>query len=207
MPFNLPPPDPSIEFSIASRGYSKDVAQTDGAQVVVRPEIAFGNLRIGSYAKNVTSPDLDGEVGALVGYKKSFGNTELSGSAAFKHVINGNPAVGKAALELVGALTQTIGRFKPRVSLTYSPDDLGSTAETAYWEAGGSYQFGKKTSASAGIGVRRRNGGPDYTSFSAGVTRTLVGPLTAEIRYYDTSKNSLGEFYHGRFVAALRARF
>ena len=207
MPFDLPPPDPSIEFSIASRGYSKGVAQTDGVQVVVRPEVAFGNFRIASYAKNVTSPDLDGEVGALVGYKRSFGKTELSGSAAFKHVVNGRPGIDKAALELVGAVTQTIGKFKPRASLTWSPDDLGSTAETAYWEAGGSYQFDKKTSASAGIGVRRRYGGPDYTNFNAGVTRTLVGPLTAEIRYYDTSKDDLGEYYHGRFVAALRARF
>ena len=207
MAFDLPPPDPSIELSIASRGYSKGVAQTDGAQVLVRPEVAFGNLRLGSYAKNVTSPDLDGEVGALVGYKKSFGNTELSGSAAFKHVLNGRPGIDKAALELVGAVTHSIGRFKPRISLTYSPDDLGTPAESAYWEAGGSYQFDKKTSASVGIGVRRRDGGADYTSFNAGVSRTLVGPLTAEVRYYETSKNSLGDYYQGRFVAALRARF
>jgi uncharacterized protein (TIGR02001 family) len=207
MPFDLPPPDPSIEFSIASLGYSKGVAQTGGVQVVVRPEVAFGSFRIGSYAKNVTSPDLDGEVGALVGYKESFGNTELSGSAAFKHATNGRPGIDKAALELVGAVTQTIGKFKPRISLTYSPNDLGGTVQTAYWEAGGSYQIDKKTSASGAIGVRRRNGGPDYTSFNAGVSRTLVGPLTAEVRYYDTSKNSLGEYYRERFVAALRARF
>ena len=207
MPFDLPPPDPSIEFSIASRGYSKGVAQTDGVQVVVRPEVAFGNFRIGSYAKNVTSPDLDGEFGALIGYKRSFGRTELSGSAAFKHEINARSGFDKRALELVLAVTQTIGDFKPRVSLTYSPDDLGSTRKTAYWEAGGAYQIDRKTAASGGIGVRSRDGGPDYTSFNAGVTRTLVGPLSAEVRYYDTNKDNLGDYYHDRVVGALRGRF
>ena len=207
MAFDLPPPDPSIEFSIASRGYSKGVAQTDGAQVVVRPEVSFGSLRIGTYAKNVTSPSFDGEFGASIGYRKSFGKTELSGSAAIKHLINPVQGVDKAALELVFAATHAIGDFKPRVSVTYSPDDLSTTGKTVYWEGGASYQFDKKTSASAGVGIRRRDGGPDYTSFNAGLTRTLVGPLTAELRYYDTNKNSLGDYFHRRVVASLKARF
>lgn len=207
MPFDLPPPDPSIEFSIASRGYSKGVAQTDGIQAIVRPEIAFGSLRIGAYAKNVTSPDYDGEAGALIGYRKTFGKTELSGSAAIKHLIDPAPGVDKAAVELVFAATQTVGDLKPRVSMTYSPDDLGSTGRTAFWEAGSSYLIDKKTSVSASIGIRRRDGGPDYTSFNAGLTRTLVGPVTAEVRLYDTNKHRIGDYYHRRVVVSLRARF
>jgi hypothetical protein len=207
MPFDLPPPDLSIEFNIASRGYSKGVAQTDGVQGLVRPEVAFGNFRIGSYAKNVTSPDVDGELGGLIGYKRVFGQTELSGTAAFKRGINARPGFDKAALEFVVSVTQTIGNFKPRLGVTYSPNDLGSTVKTAYWEAGAAYQIDKMTGASAGIGIRSRDGGPDYTSFNAGVTRILAGTLTAEVRYYDTNKGRLGDYYHGRVVVALRARF
>ncbi len=206
MAFDLPPPDPSIEFSIASRGYSKGVAQTDGAQIVVRPEVAFGSFRIGSYAKNVTSPAFDGEYGANVSYRKIFGRTELSGSAAIKHLINPAHGTDKAAVELAFAATQAIGDLKPRVSLTYSPDDLGTTRRSVFWEAGGAYQIDKMTIASAGIGVRSRSGGPDYTSFSAGLTRTLVGPLIADVRYYDTNRNGLGSYFHRRIVLALRAR-
>jgi hypothetical protein len=207
MAFDLPPPDPSIELSIASRGYSKGVAQTDGAQVVVRPEVAFGPLRIGTYAKNVTSQTFDGEVGALIGYRKGFGRTELSGSAAIKHLINTVQGIDRSALEVAFAATHAFGDLKPRVSITYSPDDLSTTGRTAFWEAGASYQFGKKTSASAGIGVRSRTGGPDYTSFNAGLTRTLVGPFSAEIRLYDTNKDRLGDYFHRRVVVALRGRF
>ena len=207
MGFDLPPPDPSIEFSMASRGYSKGVAQTDGAQIVVRPEVAFGSFRIGSYAKNVTSPTFDGEFGANVSYRITFGKTELSGSAVIKHLINPAQGTDKAAVEFAFAATHAIGDFKPRVSLTYSPDDLGITRRSAFWEAGGAYQIDKMTSASAGIGVRSRTAGPDYTSFNAGVTRTLVGPLIADVRYYDTNKDGLGSYFSRRIVVALRARF
>ena len=38
MIFDLPPPDPTLEISVASSGYSKGLAQTDGMQVLIRPE-------------------------------------------------------------------------------------------------------------------------------------------------------------------------
>ena len=164
-------------------------------------------MRIGTYAKNVTSPTFDGEFGTLVGYRKSFGRTELSGSAAIKHLINPVQGIDKAALEVAFGATHAIGDLKPRVSITYSPDDLSTTGRSAFWEAGASYQFGKKTSGSAGIGVRSRTGGPDYTSFNVGLTRTLIGPFTAEVRLYDTNKSRLGDYFHRRVVVALRGRF
>ena len=33
--FDLPPPDPGIEFVVASRGMSKGIAQTDGPQALI----------------------------------------------------------------------------------------------------------------------------------------------------------------------------
>jgi hypothetical protein len=206
MELPLPPPHPSIEFSIASRGYSKGVAQTDGPQPVIRPEVAFGSLRLGAYAKTVTSSEYDGEAGALVGYGTTVGKTDLSGTVALKHLIDPVPGVDKMAIELAVSATRTIGDLRPRVSLTYSPNDLGSTGRTAFWEAGASYQIDKKTVAFAGIGLRRRVGGPDYSSFSTGLSRTLGGPLSIEARIYDTNKHRLGDYYHRRVVFALRAR-
>lgn len=206
MIFDLPPPDPALEISVASRGYSKGLAQTDGVQVLIRPEVAFGPLRLGAYGKNVTSPDYDGEAGASVGLRKSFGKAELSASATVKHLCGATPGVDDVALELNFAATRSFGAFKPRVSVTYSPNDLAGTAQTAFWEVGSSYQFDKKTSASAGIGIRRREGGPDYTSYTAALNRTLSGPFTAEVRVYDTNHNELGENYHRRVVVSLRTR-
>jgi uncharacterized protein (TIGR02001 family) len=206
MIFDLPPPDPALEIIVASRGYSKGVAQTDGIQVLVRPEVSFGALKLGAYAKNVTSSQYDGEAGVSVGYKKAFGKTELSGSAAVKHLYRADPEVDDVALELNFAATQSWGAFKPRVSITYSPNELAGTGRSAYWEAGSTYQFDKKTSASAGIGIRRRTGGPDYMSFNAGVSRTLGSAFTADVRVYDTSRDELGDNFHRRVVVSLRTR-
>lgn len=206
MIFDLQPPDPALEITVASRGYSKGLAQTDGIQVLIRPEVSFGSLKVGAYGKNITSTQYDGEAGVSLGYKKAFGKTELSASAAVKHLYGAVPGVDDVALELNFAATSSWGRFKPRVSVTYSPNDLAGTERTAYWEAGSSYQIDKKTSASAGIGIRKRTGGPDYTSFTAALSRSLGGPFTAEVRLNDTDRNSLGENYHRRVVVSLRTR-
>lgn len=206
MIFDLPPPDPSLEVSVASRGYSKGLAQTDGMQVLIRPEVAFGSLRLGAYGKNITSNQYDGEAGASVGYRKSFGKMELGASATVKHLYGADPDVDDVALELNFAASRSWGALKPRVSLTYSPNDLAGTGRTAFWEAGSSYQIDKKTSLSAGIGIRRRTGGPDYTSFTAGLSRTLGGQFTAEVRLYDTDRDELGENYHRRMVVSVRTR-
>ena len=122
MIFDLPPPDPALEISVASRGYSKGVAQTDGIQVVIRPELSFGPVKLGAYGKNVTSSQYDGEAGVSLGYKKAFGKTDFSASAAVKHFYGAQQSVDDVALELNAAATQTWGKFKPRVSITYSPE-------------------------------------------------------------------------------------
>ena len=207
MPGLLPPADPAIEISVATRGYSKGLAQTDEAQIVIRPEVAFGPLRVGGYVKNVDSADQDGEAGALIGLKKAFGKTELNGSATVKRIVAPRNGVDRTALELAVSATQTIGKLKPRVSLTYSPDDLAGTRRSAYWEAGATYQVLKQLGVSANVGRRERTGGPDYTSFNAGLTYTIKGPLQADLRWYDTNHSEFGENYKGRAVASLRAKF
>lgn len=204
--FDLPPPDPSFEISVASRGYSKGVAQTEGIQVLLRPEVSFGALRVGAYGKNIDSPDLDGETGGSISFRKEIQKVELSTSATVKHSIAARPGVDDVALELNAGAAYALGKFKPRVSLTYSPNDLGGTGRTYWWEAGSSYQFDKNTAASIGIGIRERTGGSDYTSFNAAITRTFGKIFTGELRLYDTSRHELGVNYERRAVVLVRTR-
>ena len=58
---DLPPPDPGIEIVVASRGYSKGLAQTDGVQVRAQPELAFGPVYVAVYAKNDSDAYLVGK--------------------------------------------------------------------------------------------------------------------------------------------------
>jgi hypothetical protein len=206
MAFDLPLPQPSIEIAVASRGYSKGTAQTTGPQLVVRPELAFGGLRVGAYGKNVTSPDFEAEGGALVGVRRSFGKTEVSGMAAVKRLFDTSPDVDRTALELAGSVSRAFGRLKPFASLTFSPDELGTTKRSGYWEAGSAYQIDGKTGASIGVGLRKRSGGPDYTSFNAGFTRSLFGPFAADIRLHGTNRSRLGDVFKERVVVSLRTK-
>ena len=43
---DLPPPDPGVEIVLATRGYSKGLAQTDGVQGIGRVELVFGSVTL-----------------------------------------------------------------------------------------------------------------------------------------------------------------
>ena len=205
--FDLPPPDPAAEVVLATRGMSKGIAQTDGPQFLARGELGFGAIYVGAYAKNVSSPTSDGEAAALVGVRTKVRGFELSASAALKRSIAPVGNVDSSALEVIGGLSRKIGRVTPRISVTWSPDDLGSTKRTLFAESGLGFVVDPDTSISAAVGRRERRGGPDYTTFNLGVARAFGGKLTFDARYYDTNKSGLGSPYKGRLVGSARLRF
>ncbi|HEX8653944.1 MAG TPA: porin [Allosphingosinicella sp.] len=204
---DLPPPDPGIEINIASQGMSKGLRQTDGPQVVVRPEVAFGPVYVGVYAKNVSSPTSDGETGATIGLRTGAGGFDLSASASWKIAVAPTAGLDDQALELNAAVSRRIGPLTPRVSVTWSPDELGSTGRSTFAEAGASYRLAEGATVSAAAARRERDGGPDYTAFNAGASYTLAEHFTLDLRWYDTDRSGLGEIYRGRLVGSVRARF
>lgn len=205
--FDLPPPDPGIEITVASRGYSKGLAQTEGPQVLVRPEVAFGPLFVGAYAKNVSSPTSDGEAGAAVGVRTRAGGFDLSASATLKFALAPENGLDDEAVEFNAAASRRFGVVTPRLSVIWSPDDLGGTRNTVFAEAGLALRLPADFTASAAYARRERDGGPDYGAFNAGVSHTLAGHLTLDLRWYDTDRSDIGEPYRGRLVGSVRARF
>lgn len=203
---DIPPPDPALEVIVASRGYSKGLAQTDGVQVRAQPELGFGPVYLAVYAKNVTSSTAEGEGGPIVGFRTSAGGFELAASATWKIAIHPHGTTNDDALELIGSVGRRFGPVGARLSLTWSPNDLGSTNETLWGEAQLSYSLRRTTSLSANIGRRERDGGPDYAAFNVGLTQNLPQGFSADLRWYDTSRSNLGDTFEGRFVASLRLR-
>jgi hypothetical protein len=203
---DFPPPQPSIEFVLATRGISKGVAQTDGGQLLVRGEIGFGDLFVGAYAKNVDSSTADGEAGAMLGLRKTVRGFDVAVSAAWKRAIDPAPGSDIDALELAGSASPTFGKLTPKVSITWSPDDVGSTGQTLFAEAAATYRLAGAFAVSAGLGRRDRSGGPDYTAYNAGIAWTPRKPFTLDLRYYDTNRGD-DDAYKGRFVLTGRAKF
>lgn len=203
---DLPPPVPAIEFVLSSRGISKGLAQTTGPQALVRGELAFGPIYVGAYAKNVTSSSAEGEAAALVGLRTGVGGFDLSASAAWKRAVDAVAGSDKNALEMNGTVSRKMGRFTPKVSVTWSPDDVGGTGRTTFAEAGLAYKVSKSITASTALGRRERTGGADYTAWNAGVAWAPVKNLTLDARYYDTNGGDAQPF-RARAVASARLKF
>jgi hypothetical protein len=204
--YSLPSPDPAIEISAFSEGVSKGLRQTDGVQILVRPEVAVGPLVILGYYKNVDGP-ADGEAGVGGGFRRRLAGFDLAASALYKWNTAGPATADRDAIELSAVLSRRVGRITPRLSVTWSPDDLGGTRRSLYVEAGASVGLFAGASLSANISRRERDGGADYTAFNAGATYAITRNVSAELRYYDTAQSRLGAIYEPRLVAGVRVHF
>ena len=207
MPFDLPPPVPGIEISLASRGISKGIAQTDGPQVIGKGFVRFGDLQAGLQWKNVTTSTYEGEGSAFAAASHKFGRLQLSGSAAYKFATSVHGRTDSDSWEFTGTAVRKFGPvLAARVNAIFSPDDLGSARRSLFVEAGPVVQLGKGWTASAAIGHRSRQNGVDYTAFNAGVGKSL-GPLQVDVRYYDTNRSGVSDFYRGRIVGSMKVSF
>jgi hypothetical protein len=203
---DLPPPVPQIEFSLASRGMSKGLAQTTGPQALVRGELGFGKIYVGGYAKNVDSSTADGEAGLSLGLRTKAAGFDLAASATLKLAIDPSPGSDSQALEFGASAARKLGRLTPRLSVVWSPDDLGGTRRTVFAEAGASYKLAKTLTASAALGRRERGGGPDYYAWNAGLAWSPAKPLTLDARYYDTDGGGAQPF-RARGVVSGKVKF
>ncbi|HYI47251.1 MAG TPA: TorF family putative porin [Allosphingosinicella sp.] len=201
----LPPPDPHIEFVLASRGYSKGLAQTDGVQALLRGEVEWRALTAAAQVKNVDSGASEAQF--QLGVAGDPGGFELEAAIGYKRLTGLPSSADEDAVEFTGSASRAFGPVRPRLAVTFSFDDLGGTRESLYAEAGASLRLSPRTSISASLGRRERRLGDDYTAFSAGLSRRIGEHLTAELRYHDTARSARGDPYQARAVASLRVRF
>lgn len=206
MPVPVTALDPAVEIVVASQGMSKGLRQTDGPQVLGRAELGMGPILIGSYYKNVDSATADGEAGFSVQLRGRSGGFDLAASVAYKFNTGASRQPDRDAIELVASVGRRFGALQPRLSLTYSPDELGGTRESLYIEGGVSMDVAPGATLSASLARRERAGGPDYTAFNAGASYAVASSLTFDLRYYDTAEGAWGANYRPRLVASLRLR-
>lgn len=205
--FDLPPPDPSLQIELASTGISKGLAQTDGPQLEATGALGFGDFSIESYVKNVgTSGDDGAEIGLFLGAETENGGFDLSLEAGVKTLVS-IASSDRSAIELRAEAGRSTGPFAGRATIIFSPDDTGGTREALFAEFGIGWRVAPATRVSAAVGLREREGSPDYTAFNAGVSHALADRLQVDVRYFDTAESALGEVFRDRLVASLRLRF
>jgi hypothetical protein len=203
---DLPPPDPTLEVQLASQGISKGLRQTDGAQWLVRGELAFGPALIGANARNVTAADREGEFAGFLGWRGSMEGFLVEAIAAAKFALDPHGPTRDYAFEATATVTRALGALTPRITLVWSPDDFGSTRQTLFAEAGASLRLSSRLGVGAFAGGRARSGGPDYAAWNVGLTWRPLRRVTLDLRYYETDRG-IGGDYRARLVGVLRLHF
>jgi hypothetical protein len=204
MPFDLPPPDPGIEITVASRGMSKGIAQSEGPQVVVRPFLQTGPLQFGGQWKNVSAAAARGEAAAFVSANPKMGKFQLQLGAAYKFQTGVREPTDDKSWEFTGSVTRKFGKVSLRMGAIYSPDDLGGARQSLVIEGGPTLEIGTTARISASLGHRSRENGDDYTAFNAGVAKTLYKGVTVDARFYGTNRDDLGVNYKERLVVSAK---
>ncbi len=207
MMFDLPPPNPGIEFVVASRGRSKGIAQTEGPQALIRPYVQMGPIQVGAQWKNLTSPVAGGEASTFVTVAPKLGKVQFNAGVAYKLFTGVHGPIDNKSWEFTGSATRKFGKLSLRVNAIYSPDDLGGAERSIFVEGGPTLEIDKNTRISGAIGRRDRVNGDDYTAFNAGVARTLFKGVTLDARYYGNNQSDLGEFFEDRLVVSARMSF
>lgn len=202
--WGLPPTDPGIEISAATKGMSKGLLQSNGPQVVSRATLTTGQFQLGGQWKNISTNSAKGEASAIAGWSGKAGPFDLGASAAYKALTSASGSGNRRSVELSGNASRKFSGVGLKASAVFSPNDLGSTRQSLYVEGGPSFDLPAKFKLSANIGHRWRQRSPNYTSFNVGVSRTVLEVLTADIRLYDTNGGELGRTYDRRVVGSLK---
>jgi hypothetical protein len=197
---DFPPLDPGIEITVASRGISKGIAQTEGPQMVLRPYVQMGPFQVGAQWKNLSSAVAGGEAAPFVGVAPKVGDFQLNLGVAYKFQTGVTEPTDDKSWEFTGAVSRKFGKANLRIAAIYSPDDLGGAKQSLYLESGVTVDVLKTWRVGAGIGRRERKNGDDYTSFVTGVGKTLFKGVNVDARYYATDRSDLGDFYEDRIV-------
>ncbi len=204
---DLPPLDPGIEVVVASRGMSKGIAQTEGPQIVIKPTLKMGIVQAGAQWKNVTSTVAGGEGAVFVGLHPELAGFQLTLQVSHKYQTAVREPTDDHSWEFTAGIARKFGRLSLKGSVVHSPDDLGGAERSTYFEGGPTFDLSKQFKLSANLGHRHRIDGPDYTSWNAGVSTTIVPKVTLDLRWYDTNRHELGENFDGRAVVSARMGF
>jgi uncharacterized protein (TIGR02001 family) len=206
MAFDLPPPKPGVEITLATKGMSKGITQTKGPQAVAKGFVRFGGLQVGAQWKNVSSPNANGEASIFANVSRKVAAVQLTAGISYKMHTRVRDERDSRAFEFTGSAIRKFGPVSAKLNAIFSPDDLGTTGRTLFVEAGPSLALGHGWSLSGAAGFRQRSGGADYTPFNAGVGKAL-GRLQFDLRYYDTDQSGLGSPYRGRIVGSAKLSF
>lgn len=187
------------------KGAGKSAGDPSVNGVVEVSSGAFYGSVFASTAK--LSQGADAEVIAALGWRPKAAGFAFDLSVMNRDLPGTRAGIDANYWEYQADASRKLGPVAARLRVNYSPDGFAATKQAWWVEAQAAAPLGPRTRLSGAFGVRSADGGADYNAWNLGVKHNLGERWSADVRWYDTDGQALGESYDGRLVGALSFNF
>lgn len=199
----------SFEFGGGTDNRSKGTSKS-GTEPYVFGEVQW-NTASGFYAdaefETIDSSGSSVETEVEAGWQFSAAGLDFDTSISRKWRLDADPGQDDDAWEYQFDILRDFGPVDTRLRLEHSPDGLGSTRATTWVEARVRWPLADRLKASATLGRREQDNGPDYTGWNAGVAWAITDTTALDLRWHGTDIADEGEQYEDALVASVLIAF
>ncbi len=149
----------------------------------------------------------DREVDFYVGYRFPIGTENADISLLHYGYLN-DPTEWDMQEVKFAIQRSIVGNFSRAITVAYSPNYFNVSGQSIWAEYMLTYKLSNKISISGGFGRQfLLEDIGTYSTYNVGITYTVCPNATVDVRYSDTNKHEMGEYYFDALSVSLRVTF
>lgn len=198
--------DISVSLTGATDYVWRGVSQTDSDPAIFAAvSVNYEGFYAGVGTENVDFAGIDQEYDLWAGYVFDLGGASLDVGIVRYGYIDAPADID--TIDFKAALSTKVGETGLGVAAYWTPDYFGSDEDALYTELTLSQPVGEKFRVSGGVGYQQISAMPDYVTWNAGLSYTILPGVSADVRYHDTDTGAFGNNGDGRLVGSFTIGF
>ncbi len=167
--------------------------------------VSAGGFYAGAGTENVHFAGIDQEYDLWGGYVLPLGKAKLDIGVVRYGYVDAPAKID--TLEVKAALSGSVGKLGLGVSAYHTGNYFGSSQPATYLEGSAALPLTDKLSLSAAFGHQQIDNLPDYNTWNAGLSYTVLKGAKVDLRYHDTDTNAFGKLGDARLVGSFTIGF
>lgn len=167
--------------------------------------VSAGGFYAGAGTENVHFAGIDQEYDLWGGYILPLGKAKLDIGVVRYGYVDAPAKID--TLEVKAALSGSVGKLGLGVSAYHTGNYFGSSQPATYLEGSAALPLTDKLSLSAAFGRQQIDNLPDYNTWNAGLSFTVLKGAKVDLRYHDTDTNAFGKLGDARLVGSFTIGF
>ncbi len=185
----------------------RGVSQSDSDPAVFAAvNLSAGGFYAGAGTENVDFAGVKQEWDLWAGYAFDLGKGTKLDLGVVRYGYVDAPA-DIDTLEVKAGLSGSVGKLGLGVTAYHTRDYFGSGEHATYVEARASAPLTDKLGISAAFGHQQIDNRPDYNTWNAGLSYTVLKGAKVDVRYHDTDTNAFGKLGDARLVGSFTVGF